>query len=100
MIYLKNVSTLKYDSEKCTGCGRCVEVCPHAVFSMEEKKAVLGNKDKCMECGACEKNCSYGAILVTSGVGCAAAILNSGGGEPVCGCSDQPSAKQSASCCG
>jgi NAD-dependent dihydropyrimidine dehydrogenase PreA subunit len=100
MIYLKNVTTLKYDAEKCTGCGRCVEVCPHAVFSMKDKRAVLGDKDKCMECGACEKNCSYNAIHVTAGVGCAAAILGSGGGEPACGCSDQPASKQSTACCG
>ncbi len=27
MIYLKDVATLKYYPEKCTGCGRCEEVC-------------------------------------------------------------------------
>jgi ferredoxin len=32
MKYLSGVSTLEYFSDKCTGCGRCVEVCPHAVF--------------------------------------------------------------------
>lgn len=35
--YLKNATTLKLLSEKCIGCGRCIEVCPHAVFGMEEK---------------------------------------------------------------
>ncbi len=33
--YLKDVVTLDLDSERCTGCGRCVEVCPHAVFAIQ-----------------------------------------------------------------
>ncbi len=32
--YLKNVVTLKLDENKCTGCGMCLEVCPHQVFKM------------------------------------------------------------------
>ena len=39
--YLEDVTTLEYDASKCTGCGRCVEVCPHAVFEMDGKKAKL-----------------------------------------------------------
>ncbi len=97
MKYLSNVTTLKYDSEKCAGCGRCVEVCPHGVFLMKDKRASITDKDLCMECGACARNCDFGAITVDSGVGCAAAIINSiiTGGEPTCGCSDT-----SAGCCG
>ncbi len=30
--YLKNVVTLALSPEKCIGCGRCLEVCPHDVF--------------------------------------------------------------------
>jgi Fe-S-cluster-containing hydrogenase component 2 len=37
--YLKNVATLRLSAEKCIGCGRCTEVCPHRVFSVNEKKA-------------------------------------------------------------
>lgn len=97
MIYLKNVSTLKFDSTKCTGCGRCTEVCPHGIFTMHDKKAVQGNKDKCMECGACAKNCAFGAIEVQSGVGCANALIRGilTGSEPSCDCGG----KSSASCC-
>jgi len=75
--HLKNVATLEYDAAKCAGCGRCVEVCPHAVFVMEGKKARLTDKDRCMECGACLRNCPFGAIAVRPGVGCAYAILMS-----------------------
>ena len=75
--YLENVVTLDYDSEKCTGCGRCIEVCPHAVFVMEGKKAALTDRDLCMECGACLRNCPFGAISVRPGVGCAYALMMS-----------------------
>jgi ferredoxin len=97
MKYLANVSTLQFFSDKCTGCGRCVEVCPHGVFEMRDKRANLIDRDRCMECGACAKNCEFSAITVNTGVGCAAAIINSliYGGAPSCDCSGTGS-----SCCG
>jgi NAD-dependent dihydropyrimidine dehydrogenase PreA subunit len=96
MKYLANVTTLNYTYEKCTGCGRCVEVCPQGVFEMRDKRATVTDRDLCMECGACAKNCEFGAISVNSGVGCAAAIINSmvTGGPPSCDCSGP-----SGSCC-
>ena len=73
--YLKNVVTLKYDREKCTGCGICADVCPHRIFIMENGKAFLTDRNLCMECGACAKNCPFSAISVRTGVGCAYAIM-------------------------
>ncbi|HNX25125.1 MAG TPA: mercury methylation ferredoxin HgcB [Spirochaetota bacterium] len=88
MTYLKNITTLQVFPDKCTGCGRCMEVCPHAVFKLEDKKVTITDKDRCMECGACEKNCDFGAISVKAGVGCATAVINGmiRGTEPDCGC--------------
>ena len=88
--YLKNVTTLDYSAEKCVGCGRCTEVCPHGVFEIVGKKAQIIDRDFCMECGACALNCPAKAIEVSAGVGCAAAIIFSWftGGEAVCGCLD------------
>lgn len=99
MRYLKNVATLAYDPDRCTGCGRCTEVCPHAVFEMQGGKARITDKDLCMECGACALNCAFGAITVGSGVGCASAIIRSmlTGGEPTCGCGGD--AGQPSGCC-
>jgi NAD-dependent dihydropyrimidine dehydrogenase PreA subunit len=113
MIYLANVTTLAYSPDKCTGCGRCAEVCPRGVFVMKEdngtltpaplpqgegkmkggvRRAMVTDKDLCLECGACALNCEFGAIAVSSGVGCAAALINGmiTGGAPTCGCDSTP----------
>lgn len=73
--YLTNVSTLKLDAKTCTGCGMCLDVCPHQIIYMENKKAKIMNIDACMECGACAKNCMFHAIHVKAGVGCFYAIM-------------------------
>jgi NAD-dependent dihydropyrimidine dehydrogenase PreA subunit len=89
MQYLKNVVSLGFNPELCTGCGRCVEVCPHGVFEKIGKAVELRNRDRCIECGACMMNCAFGAIRVQAGVGCAAAVLNGmmRNREPSCDCS-------------
>ncbi len=94
--YMPNVVTLELDAAKCNGCRMCIEVCPQAVFTYENKRAVIVDRDACMECGACAMNCPEGAISVSAGVGCAAAVLNGmlRGTEPNCDCGD------SSACCG
>ena len=73
--YLKDVATLELDSEKCTGCGMCTQVCAHAVFAVNGKVAQILDRDGCMECGACAMNCPVDAVTVRAGVGCAWAIF-------------------------
>lgn len=75
--YLKDVVTLDMHADKCIGCGMCLIVCPHSVFSMTNGKAIIENRDACMECGACVKNCAPGALSVQAGVGCVTAVINS-----------------------
>ncbi|MFC2063814.1 mercury methylation ferredoxin HgcB [Chloroflexota bacterium] len=70
-----SINTLLYDQSMCNGCGMCVNVCPHAVFEINERKAQLVNPQACMECGACQLNCVTAAIQVDSGVGCAAGLI-------------------------
>jgi NAD-dependent dihydropyrimidine dehydrogenase PreA subunit len=86
--YPGNGASLVLDQDKCIGCGRCTEVCPHAVFELHGKKAVMVDRGACMECGACAKNCLVKAITVKAGVGCVAAILQGmvKGTAPTCGC--------------
>ncbi len=101
--YLKNMTTLKLDSDKCTGCGICTTVCPHNVFELSAGKAGILDRDSCMECGACAKNCPFLAITVDAGVGCAFAIINGilSGGAPSCDCdgSSKKKKKKNTGCC-
>lgn len=87
--YLRNVVTLQLNEKRCIGCEMCVNVCPHAVFQMAGRKAVIADRDDCMECGACAKNCPTTAISVHAGVGCVTAIIQGAihGTEPNCDCS-------------
>ena len=88
MIYLKNVATLQLDTDTCIGCGLCTDVCPHAVFAIDNRKAHITDLDKCMECGACSLNCPVNAIEVDADVGCATAFIIGAltGSEPTCDC--------------
>ncbi|MBW6484784.1 MAG: 4Fe-4S binding protein [Syntrophobacterales bacterium] len=105
LIYLRNVVTLKLDQGKCTGCGTCLEVCPHAVFAMNGRHVEIRNRDACMECGACSRNCPAEAIFVQAGVGCAAAVINDmlGRTGSACCCTANSEAassgKKGAACC-
>lgn len=82
------LNTLRYDSELCIGCEMCIIVCPHAVFAMNGRVVHFVRPDACMECGACQLNCPTGAVMVDSGVGCAAAMIRAA-----------LTGKKEASCC-
>jgi NAD-dependent dihydropyrimidine dehydrogenase PreA subunit len=96
LVYLEDVVTLELNADACNGCSMCLKVCPHDVFELYGKKAIIARRNLCMECGACAINCPQNAISVNSGVGCAAGIINGilKNSEPTCGCSDSGS-----SCC-
>jgi NAD-dependent dihydropyrimidine dehydrogenase PreA subunit len=88
MKYIKNAPTITLYEDKCTGCWKCLEVCPRNVFEKNGDKIIIADRDSCMECSACVLNCPFEALSVRKGVGCAAAVLRSmiTGGEPSCGC--------------
>jgi ferredoxin len=73
--YLDDVVSLTLNPDACVGCGACIEVCPHGVLAMEERKVQIIDRNGCIECGACAQNCPSQALTVTPGVGCAAYII-------------------------
>ena len=97
MRYLNGVSTLKIDEARCTGCGFCLNVCPHEVLALKDKRARVQDLNACMECGACARNCPAGAIAVQAGTGCAYALIVGmiRGGPPDCSCGEGAS----TACC-
>ena len=53
------------DEGLCIGCGRCVEVCPRAVFVVAEIASQL-QSDRCEQCGACIVQCPTDALAFES----------------------------------
>jgi len=49
------------DTEKCSGCGACLEVCPQGAISLRGDKAQIDNR-RCIECGMCLPVCPTFAI--------------------------------------
>ena len=57
--------TTKINSDLCTGCGLCVQVCPARTLSLQDDKAVVTG-DRSLNCGHCEAVCPTGAITVAA----------------------------------
>lgn len=49
-------------SEKCNGCGLCVEVCDKEGLAVEDGKVVFTGPVECDYCGECEAVCPNEAI--------------------------------------
>ncbi len=50
--------------DRCTGCGRCVEICPTQALSQIDEKARLGFPERCILCDVCEDICPEQAIAL------------------------------------
>ena len=56
-------ATAVVDSEKCTGCGICEDVCPVRAINIEGYAVV--NSDVCTGCAVCVAQCPQNAIVLT-----------------------------------
>jgi ferredoxin len=46
----------------CTGCGKCVDVCPTGALDLVEGRAAIVRLELCSYCGDCEELCPKEAI--------------------------------------
>jgi adenylylsulfate reductase, subunit B len=54
---------LKIAAEKCTGCGKCVDICPGDLLSLGPNgKSFLREQGECWDCMACVKSCPAQAL--------------------------------------
>ena len=56
---------IEVDTEKCTGCGECVDICPDEVYELKDEKSVPVNAEECSGCESCIEVCEQDAITVT-----------------------------------
>jgi formate hydrogenlyase subunit 6/NADH:ubiquinone oxidoreductase subunit I len=62
------------ERNNCTGCGKCVEICPVEAMTLvsandpkkPKKKVAVLNKDICLGCGLCVKACAFEALSLIS----------------------------------
>ncbi|MHA1130209.1 MAG: indolepyruvate ferredoxin oxidoreductase subunit alpha [Candidatus Helarchaeota archaeon] len=55
---------ITHNPENCTGCGKCILICPVNLWKLENGKSKLAQdyKERCMECAACVSICEFDAI--------------------------------------
>ena len=62
------------DNEACTGCGKCVSVCPVEALALvsandpryPKKKRLQFYEERCLGCGLCVKTCTHGSMHLES----------------------------------
>ena len=58
---LNTADMLIYTNENCTGCNKCVRVCPTLVSNIAQEGKILVNRESCVACGACLDACGHKA---------------------------------------
>ncbi|MBR1617131.1 4Fe-4S binding protein [bacterium] len=59
----QNRGKAKINSFKCTGCGRCIDMCPNGAIT-KTAGMVRVNTSKCTGCGMCQMDCPHNAITM------------------------------------
>ncbi len=91
------------DYKKCTGCSKCVSVCPNKLLNLipaeskgafalcsnrsTDKPSIIKKcKSGCIKCGKCERSCTFGALKLVNGVPVIDYTKCTSCGECVTGC--------------
>lgn len=56
--------TALIDTDTCTGCGICIQVCPYSALEKGEDRKSHVIEALCKGCGACGATCPYGAVTM------------------------------------
>lgn len=54
---------VKFDLDKCSGCGTCIDRCQMDALSLNDGNILL-NPDRCIGCGLCVSTCSTGSLTL------------------------------------
>jgi len=60
----RSLITYSIKEKECNGCGRCLPACPHGAISGEKKKPHTIDTETCTRCGICRDLCKFDAVVV------------------------------------
>ena len=67
ILQFNNHWNVRIDEEACTGCGKCVKICPQIIRMEDDLAVIIDNADLHQFKKACKKAadaCSLGAIII------------------------------------
>lgn len=76
--------SIHIEKRKCTGCGKCMSVCPGTLLQKDEQGHVeMPFPGDCWSCAACVKACSFGVLSLylfpsIGGKGCTMTVQKKG----------------------
>jgi DNA-directed RNA polymerase subunit D len=66
VVAYKYMPVINIAPRKCSGCEKCVEVCPKDVLGLREGRPYVKDPEACTECNACIDVCSEDAITISA----------------------------------
>ena len=56
--------TVTVDTDKCIGCGECIDICPVNVYELTDGKCEIIAAEDCLGCESCTGVCEHDAITI------------------------------------